>query len=289
MARRSYQAPNRRNSQQAPYPGAGAQVQNAALSAALSPGMQKLPANGQLNEDGPPRVIPSPVNQTMPAESGLMPMPEQPLEAYQPRMPRAVDSITRPTPVADKPGAAAASSAVSSVPSMAPAAPATPNYAADPSSIRGAGWNAGSIPGAGYNAENWGTNSGVKYVASEILSRYPATPSGVAAAMNDPDWKRLFPGATFDGKDRIDFGDTPSDFVKGGPRVGIVDVLLSADREKDTAAGLWWGNDPGFNGLASAGPVGSALGLGGAMQAPSSPENFNYQQLIAYLMQQLGI
>ena len=68
-------------------------------------------------------------------------------------------------------------------------------------------------------------------------------PSEIHAMVRSTAFQERFPGATFDGKDKIDFGSNLED----GVPVGVIDVLMQADRGGDTSAGLWWGdteNDP---------------------------------------------
>ncbi len=134
------------------------------------------------------------------------------------------------------------------------AAPSTPG-------VRGANWNAGTRPAGGYEPDKWGTQNSVKYIATEILSRYPATPSGLKQAMQDPDFKAQFPDAQLVGHDKIDFGSTLSDFTSGVP-VGIVDVGEAFDETNDTGKGWWWGA-PGSGSAAS----GGAAGYGAPAQA----------------------
>jgi hypothetical protein len=68
-------------------------------------------------------------------------------------------------------------------------------------------------------------------------------PSEVKSIVESAAFQARFPGATFDGKDKIDFGDNLED----GVPVGVIDVLMQADRGGNTSKGLWWGdtqNDP---------------------------------------------
>jgi hypothetical protein len=87
--------------------------------------------------------------------------------------------------------------------------------------------------------------------------------------VQSPAFQARFPGATFDGKDKIDFGDNLED----GVPVGVIDVLMQADRGGDTSAGLWWGdtgNDPA-PGLTGAGTTGAGPGLTGAGTTGAGP------------------
>jgi len=82
----------------------------------------------------------------------------------------------------------------------------------------------------------------VKYDAAAFL--YGLTkPSEIDAMVKSAAFQARFPGATFNGKDKIDFGSVTED----GVPVGVIDVLMRSDKEGDTSAGLWWGdtgNDP---------------------------------------------
>jgi len=81
-----------------------------------------------------------------------------------------------------------------------------------------------------------------KYDVAAFL--YDVTePSEVKRIVESAAFQERFPGATFNGKDKIDFGDNLED----GVPVGIIDVLMQANEGQNTSAGLWWGdtgNDP---------------------------------------------
>jgi hypothetical protein len=81
----------------------------------------------------------------------------------------------------------------------------------------------------------------VKYDVAAFL--YGLTkPSDVAAMVRSDRFQARFPGATFDGIDKIDFGPTlRENYEAGGDLVGVVDVLMRADQGSDTSGGLWWG------------------------------------------------
>ncbi len=115
---------------------------------------------------------------------------------------------------------------------------------------RGEGWQAGGGSAmAGWDPAKWGNpdEMGAKYIIGEILGRYNPTREGITAAMEDPDFKRFFPNARLIGHgDKIDFGDTPSDFVRGGPPVGVVDVIGNYDENTGVGTNWWYGNDPGL-------------------------------------------
>ena len=96
----------------------------------------------------------------------------------------------------------------------------------------------------GWDQEKWAdpNHHTTKYDVAAFL--YGVTePSEVKRIVESAPFQERFPGATFDGKDKIDFGDNLED----GVPVGIIDVLMQADRGGDTSGGLWWGdteNDP---------------------------------------------
>lgn len=115
---------------------------------------------------------------------------------------------------------------------------------------------------AGWDQKNWDDPNmhSVKYDAGRML--YGKTkPSEVGAIVSGADFQKRFPGATFDGKDGIDFRGALSDGDSGSP-VGIIDVLMAADREGDTSNGIWWGA-----------PDGSPQATSGTMR-PSAPVAF---------------
>ena len=95
----------------------------------------------------------------------------------------------------------------------------------------------GAAP-SGFNQENWANTDVVtaKYDAAAFLSGL-TRPSDVAAMVASPAFQKRFQGATFDGKDRIDFKNNEQD----GVLIGIVDVLRGADKAADTSQGMWWG------------------------------------------------
>jgi hypothetical protein len=100
----------------------------------------------------------------------------------------------------------------------------------------------GTAP-AGFDQKNWddpGMQS-VKYRAGRLLSG-ASKPSEVAARVNSPEFQQAFKGATFDGKDRVNFQGALSDGESGVP-VYDIDVLMGADRDSDSSNGLWWGHD----------------------------------------------
>jgi hypothetical protein len=148
-------------------------------------------------------------------------------------------------------------------PAASPQGPATP--------ASGASWRDTVGKGTYYGAstgmpEKWTDpeESGAKYAALRILTQYPPTPSGLRQGFNDPMFRQLFPNARLiseGGHDKIDFGDQASDFVKGGPPIGVIDLLMSSDPDADTSAGWWWGNEQEKGGPGGGG--GGGFGGGG--------------------------
>ena len=121
-------------------------------------------------------------------------------------------------------------------------------------------------PPPGWDQMKWADpdHHTVKYDAAAFL--YGLTkPSEIRAMVESAEFQKRFPGATFDGKDKIDFGSITED----GVPVGIVDVLMSADRGGDTSAGLWGGagpagEDTGTTGTGTTGTGTTGTGMTGA-------------------------
>lgn len=118
---------------------------------------------------------------------------------------------------------------------------------------------AGRAP-SGYDQKNWDNPnmSSVKYDAGRFLAG-KSRPSEIAAIVNSPAFQARFKGATFDGKDRVNFNGALSDGTSGVP-VYDIDVLMAADRDADASNGFWWGHDvegmnqgPATGGAASGG------------------------------------
>ena len=111
-------------------------------------------------------------------------------------------------------------------------------------------------PPPGYDRDKWNNpdHHTTKYDVAAFL--YGLTkPSDIAAMVQSPAFQARFPGATFNGKDKIDFGSNLED----GVPVGVIDVLMQADEGRNTSAGLWWGdtvNDPA-PGPTGTGPTGT--------------------------------
>ena len=98
----------------------------------------------------------------------------------------------------------------------------------------------GQAPG-GYDQTKWESDhDSVKYAAGRFLSGL-TKPSEISAMVKSAAFQERFPGATFNDKDKIDFGDNLQD----GVPVGVVDVLMRADQAGDTSGGFWWGAGSG--------------------------------------------
>lgn len=138
-----------------------------------------------------------------------------------------------PDPIFDEPVSQPPSPGATGVtPPVPPASAGTPSASTVPL-VTGApppGWDAGN-----WNNPNMRT---VKYDAGRLLHG-ARRPSEVARIVASPEFQARFPGATFDGKDRINFAGAMSDGTSGVP-VNWVDVLLAADREGDTSNGIAW-------------------------------------------------
>jgi hypothetical protein len=94
---------------------------------------------------------------------------------------------------------------------------------------------------AGFDQANWDNPEmdSVKYAAGRRLAG-ATRPSEIGGIVGGADFQTRFPGATFDGKDRINFNGAPADGARGGVPVHDVDVLMAADRDADTSNGVWW-------------------------------------------------
>lgn len=142
---------------------------------------------------------------------------------------------------------------------------------------------------AGFDQKNWDdpTMKSVKYDAGRML--YGKTrPSEIAAIVNSADFQKRFKGATFDGKDRINFQGALSDGASGVP-VYDIDVLQSADRGADTSNGLWWGHDvPGMN-QGPGGATSNTTPVSNGAPAMLGQQSDLMAQLLAALQAQTGI
>ena len=107
---------------------------------------------------------------------------------------------------------------------------------------RSANWTSDPSRLEGYNAQNIGTMRSVKYIAGEIFSRYPPTPEGLRQAINDPDFKQWFPNA------RLIEGGAGDKIDFGGilsdfdkgVPVGVVDVGRAFDPSNNTGGAWVW-------------------------------------------------
>jgi len=89
----------------------------------------------------------------------------------------------------------------------------------------------------GWDQSKWADpeHGTAKYDAAAFL--YGLTkPSDIAARVQSDAFQERFPGATFNDKDKIDFGNV----TEGGNRVGVIDVLRGADQSRNTSGGLYW-------------------------------------------------
>lgn len=100
-------------------------------------------------------------------------------------------------------------------------------------------------PPPGWDAGNWADPNmhSVKYDAGRLLYG-KSKPSEIGQVVQGADFQKRFPGATFNGKDWLDFNGALSDGDSGSPVNGI-DVLQAADQENDTSNGIWWGAPDG--------------------------------------------
>jgi len=98
----------------------------------------------------------------------------------------------------------------------------------------------GQAPG-GFDQTKWESGHGsMKYDAGGFLAGL-TKPSEIKAMVESADFQARFGGATFDGKDKINFNGIESD----GVPVYEVDVLMRADQAGDTSGGFWWGAGSG--------------------------------------------
>lgn len=104
----------------------------------------------------------------------------------------------------------------------------------------------GSMHGVhGYDANNWGRMDSTKYRTAEFF-RGMADREGAPVTINNikrwtasSEFQSMFPGATFDGKDRLNFNGMVD--PHSGATLREVDILLQADRSNpDAELGLWW-------------------------------------------------
>lgn len=134
---------------------------------------------------------------------------------------------------------------------------------------------------SGFDAKNWADPNmqTVKYGAGRLLHGL-SKPSEVGQRVQSADFQGRFPGATFDGKDKIDFRGALSEGDSGEP-VGLIDVLMGADPNADSSNGMWWGYDAEGTG-ASPNPN-PAMPL--APMAPNGPEE---ESAVAKILRELN-
>ena len=144
---------------------------------------------------------------------------------------------------------------------------------------------------AGWDQVNWDDPNmhSNKYDAGRMLNG-KTKPSEVGAVVSSADFQKRFPGATFNGKDIIDFQGLLSDGSKGTP-VRRVDVLSAADPTTDSSTGIWWGdidNDPTQNGSQPNVPTigGSAPGVNHTMAPTSAGSSDLMTQILEALQAQ---
>lgn len=103
-------------------------------------------------------------------------------------------------------------------------------------------------PPPGWDAGNWADPNmhSVKYDAGRLLYGRNK-PSEIGGIVSGAEFQQRFPGATFDGKDNIDFKGALSDGDSGSP-VNLIDVLMAADADTDSSNGIWWGAPDGAAG-----------------------------------------
>lgn len=145
----------------------------------------------------------------------------------------------------------------------------------------------------GFDARNFADPQmqSVKYRFARLAQKAGArTPQQMAALVLSPEFQREFPGATFNGKDVVNFNGALSDGPRGGVPVGEVDVLQAADRDANTANGIWWGpieaggNVVGGGGMASGVPDSSGLPMQLAQQFFSGDnQNLQLMELLKLL------
>ncbi len=122
----------------------------------------------------------------------------------------------------------------------------TPKPTVDTSQWDTDGWGTPQYTGkaaggamAGWNQENWDNPNmqTPKYVVGRILSNYDPSGEGLTAAMQEI--QQAYPGATFDGKDKVTI-----------PGLGVIDVLVNAGGENRSWAWQDQTNGPGAQGSA---------------------------------------
>lgn len=108
---------------------------------------------------------------------------------------------------------------------------------------------------SGFDQRNWDDPEmdSVKYGHGRLANGI-VKPSEMAALVASEAYQARFPGATFDGKDRVHFQGAASDGRRGGVPVGSIDVLRAADKDADTSEGGDWMPIEEGGGAAAAAP-----------------------------------
>jgi hypothetical protein len=160
-------------------------------------------------------------------------------------------------PVATTPGTAARGGAPETGAAAASAPPDSSGWNTDGYAAPGyVPAQAGAVP-PGWDATKWNNpnHQTPKYGVGRILSNFPPTVEGLTAAF--PDIEKAYPGATFNGKDKLTI-----------PGVGTVDVLQGASKGGEA----WrWGAEDGGGGApaqASGRAAGGAVDIGPRPQQP---------------------
>ncbi len=103
------------------------------------------------------------------------------------------------------------------------------------------GGYAGVGPMSGFRQDGYGGDmkaaNSMKNTFGRIASRYGNDAAGFQSLMGDADFQRYFPNATYDGKDRINFGGQLSDFESGTP---VYDVDVAQGWENGAGQNWQW-------------------------------------------------
>jgi hypothetical protein len=172
---------------------------------------------------------------------------------------------------------------------LAPA-PAMPDNGKEARNALGGYAGVGQMNGfntGGYGGDMKAANS-VKNTAGRIFSRYGNDRSGFEAIFDDPndpndafdaDWKRYFPNATWDGRDKINFGGVLSDFESGVP-VSWVDTAKGWSGDK--GEGWQWIDEVNAEGggmQPQAADLAALLGVG----QPQQPQGSQLDEVMAQI------
>lgn len=131
---------------------------------------------------------------------------------------------------------------------------------------------------AGWDAKNWADANmqTPKYAVGRILSKYTPSSEGLAQAMAEIE--KAYPGASYDGKDKITI-----------PGLGVIDVLVNAGGDPGSMSWAWQdqtnapGSSPGMRVPVTTGTAGAGAGSSatqGALMPELMSDDF-YQQLQA--------